>query len=220
MGYETLFTDDAVLGRPIRFRALVDDGRLRIATRGTPTGGTFTLKYANEETDDIAYNASAAAVLAALAELPGILTGDLTASGGSLPTAVVIEFGGRLTGIRAGEAVELGDDSLITGGTNPAVELSLQPQDLSSYTLSFMAKSLPSDADADALFTLTEGDGITVSDATGGVLLIEISSSKQSALTWAEGSEWYCELKGVDDANSRTYTLAQGRIVLTGPIDR
>lgn len=220
MGYETLFTDDAVLGRPIRFRALVDDGRLRIATRGTPTGGTFTLKYANEETDDIAYNASAAAVLAALAELPGILTGDLTASGGSLPTAVVIEFGGRLTGVRAGEAVELGDDSLITGGTNAAVELSLQPQDLSSYTLSFMAKSLPFDADADALFTLTEGDGITVSDATGGVLLIEISAAKQSSLTWAEGSEWYCELKGVDDANSRTFTLAQGRIVLTGPIDR
>jgi hypothetical protein len=43
----------------------------RITITGTPTGGTFTLTFQGNTTAPIAYNASAATVVAALEALPG-----------------------------------------------------------------------------------------------------------------------------------------------------
>jgi hypothetical protein len=48
---------------------------------GGPTGGTFTITWNGQTTAGIAYNASAAAVLAALVALSNIAPGDLTVSG-------------------------------------------------------------------------------------------------------------------------------------------
>ena len=41
-----------------------------ISITGSPTGGTFTLSFAGQTTAPIAYNASAATVVAALQALP------------------------------------------------------------------------------------------------------------------------------------------------------
>lgn len=88
-----------------------------LSTTGTPTGGTFTLSYDGFTTGNIAYNASAAAVVAALEALPNIGTGGVTATGGALPADVVITFAGNLGKL----AVNLmtADYSLLTGGTSP-----------------------------------------------------------------------------------------------------
>jgi hypothetical protein len=48
---------------------------------GSPTAGTFRLSYAGQSTSSLAYNATPAAVLAALADLPSIGEGNATVSG-------------------------------------------------------------------------------------------------------------------------------------------
>lgn len=91
-----------------------------ITVTGTPTGGTFALEFEGEQTANIAFNANAAAVQAALEALPNLDAGDVAASGGALPgTPVVITFGGD----RGGQTVEIlrAVNQALTGGTNPAV---------------------------------------------------------------------------------------------------
>jgi hypothetical protein len=63
------------------------------------TSGTFTLTFNGQTTAPIAFNATAAAVQAALVALSTIGAGNLVATGGPLPgTAVVLTFGGALQG--------------------------------------------------------------------------------------------------------------------------
>lgn len=85
---------------------------------GTPTGGTFTLSFNGYTTAAIAYNATAAAVQAALELLPNIGSGNVTCTGGALPgTGVTITFGGLLA--NEPQPVITTTDSL-TGGSSPA----------------------------------------------------------------------------------------------------
>jgi len=94
----------------------------QIAITGVPTGGGFTLTFQGQETDTIAYNASAAAVKAALAALSNVNSADITTTGGPLPgTPIVVTFGGALQGQDV--AVMTADDSGLTGGTTPAVAI-------------------------------------------------------------------------------------------------
>lgn len=70
--------------------------RVQIIT-GTPTTGNFTLSYAGQTTGNIAWNASAATVDAALEALSNIDAGDVTCTGGPLPgTPIDVEFTGLL----------------------------------------------------------------------------------------------------------------------------
>lgn len=96
-----------------------------ISITGSPTGGTFTLSFTNpwtgavETTAAIAYNASAAAVQAALLALDAFESGDLACTGGALPgTAVVVTFGGRYAN-RPVSAISASGAGL-TGGSSPA----------------------------------------------------------------------------------------------------
>jgi hypothetical protein len=77
-----------------------------LTASGLPTGGTFTLGFTGtvgspipvETTAPIAYNASAAAIQAALEALPSISVGDVTVTGGPAHTTpVVITFDGNTT---------------------------------------------------------------------------------------------------------------------------
>ncbi len=89
------------------------DGVQTITTTGTPTGGTLTLTYNGFTTTPIAYNATAAAVQAALNALPG---GSLiTATGGPLPTGVVVTFPKLIN-----QSLLVGAGQF-TGGASPAV---------------------------------------------------------------------------------------------------
>lgn len=92
-----------------------------LTVTGTPTGGTFKLEFKGQRTAAIAYNAAAAAVVAALEALSSIGTGGVTATG-TLATAtfaVVVTFAGA----QAARAQPLLSvvESALTGGTTPAV---------------------------------------------------------------------------------------------------
>lgn len=90
-----------------------------VATTGTPTGGTFRLSFMGATTGTIAYNAAAAAVQAALEALPNVQPGDVVASGGALPSAVTLTWGGRFAGKDV--AAPTLDTNGLTGGTSPTV---------------------------------------------------------------------------------------------------
>lgn len=82
--------------------------RQTVALPGGTTAGTFTLAYTPlvgpaQTTAPIAFNATAAAVCAALSALPAIGAGNVTCNGGPLPTAAVtVDFTGvTVTGNQA-----------------------------------------------------------------------------------------------------------------------
>jgi hypothetical protein len=91
-----------------------------IATTGTPTGGTFQLAFQGIPTGPIAWNATAAVVRAALNSVIGAQN-IVSATGGPLPTGVVITFGGWYAGLNVA-MITLFSNAL-TGGTTPTVTI-------------------------------------------------------------------------------------------------
>jgi len=89
-----------------------------VTITGTPTGGTFTLTYAGQTTTALAYNAAAAAVLAALEALSNIAPGDLAVTGGPGPgTPYVVTWLGTL-----GDVAQMtANGAALTGGVTPTV---------------------------------------------------------------------------------------------------
>jgi hypothetical protein len=107
-----------VLNDVLRMGTTSQDEVQTLTTTGTPTGGTFTLTFMGYTTAAIPYNASAAAVVSALEVLSTIGTGGVTATGGPLPTGIVITFAAQ----QAGKSQPLiTATSSLTGGTTPAV---------------------------------------------------------------------------------------------------
>jgi hypothetical protein len=89
-----------------------------VTITGTPTGGTFTLTYSGQTTGTIAYNAAAAAVLAALEALSNLAPGDVAVTGGPGPgTPYVVTFATALGNV----VLMTADGALLTGGASPAV---------------------------------------------------------------------------------------------------
>jgi hypothetical protein len=69
----------------------------RVALTGTVTGGTFKLKFGGQQTGDIAFNATAAQVDAALEALSSIGAGNVSVTGGPGPNSPwSVEFTGDL----------------------------------------------------------------------------------------------------------------------------
>jgi hypothetical protein len=98
-----------------------------VTITGTPTGGTFTLSYQGQTTSGIAYNAAAATVQTALEGLSSIGSGNVACTGGALPgTAVDVEFQGDLANTNVD--VMLSDGSSLTGGTSPAVAVTVDTE--------------------------------------------------------------------------------------------
>ena len=89
-----------------------------VTITGTPTGGTFTLAFNGAVTAPIAFNATAAAVKAALEALPSVGAGGTTCAGGPLPgTPITVTFSGNgLDGVNWPVMVAVGS---FTGGTTP-----------------------------------------------------------------------------------------------------
>jgi hypothetical protein len=126
---------DANTGRTVRLEFIgpvggIEAGANEIQTlsiTGVPTGGTFTLTFAGQTTAPIAFNATAAAVVAALQAITTInATGNtnLSATGGPLPaTPVVLTF----IGDWAGYDVPLitASSAGLTGGTTPTATVAV-----------------------------------------------------------------------------------------------
>lgn len=71
-----------------------------ITLTGTPTGGSYRLAFAGEETTNIPWNATASQVQSALAGLTSIGTGNVSVAGGPHPaTPMTVTFGGAYAGI-------------------------------------------------------------------------------------------------------------------------
>lgn len=94
-----------------------------VATTGSPTGGYFTLTYSGQTTGHIPYNASAAQVVTALAALSNIGIGNVSATGGALPTAISVQFIGTLanTDVATMTTTYTG----LSGGTTPTSTVTL-----------------------------------------------------------------------------------------------
>jgi hypothetical protein len=93
-----------------------------LATTGVPTGGTFTLNVFGAVTGAIAFNATAAAVQAALEAAATVGTGNVVAAGGPLPTAITLTFQGALAQQDL-PSITIGTNTL-TGGTTPVPTIS------------------------------------------------------------------------------------------------
>lgn len=95
-----------------------------ITMNGGPTGGSFTLTFQNRTTAPIAYNATAADVLAALLALDTVAPGDVTTAGGPLagvtPAPVTVTFLGNYA---ATDVRPMTVAATLTGGTNPSVTI-------------------------------------------------------------------------------------------------
>jgi len=93
-----------------------------VTITGTPTGGTFTLTYSGQTTSTIAYNATAATVLAALQALSNIGDNDVSVTGGPGPgTPYVVTFKGVLGGT---DVAQMTAAHTFTGGTSPNIAVS------------------------------------------------------------------------------------------------
>lgn len=90
-----------------------------IETTGVPTGGTFKLRWNDEVTTDLDFDASAAEVEAALEALTNLETADVGFAGGALPTAITVTFTGKYSGADVSQ-IEVAENAL-TGGTDPQV---------------------------------------------------------------------------------------------------
>lgn len=89
-----------------------------VSTTGVPTGGTFTLTFNGATTAGIKFNATAAEVAAALAALSTIAAGtNVKATGGALPTAVVVTFEGLLGNKE--QPLMTANGAGLTGGATP-----------------------------------------------------------------------------------------------------
>jgi hypothetical protein len=89
-----------------------------LTVNGTPTGGSFKLKFQGRTTAAIAYNANAAAIQAALEALPNIGAGNVAVAGTGPFT---VTFQGNLAK-KAVATMTLAVNAL-TGGTTPTVAI-------------------------------------------------------------------------------------------------
>lgn len=94
-----------------------------VTITGTPTGGTFTLSYNGQVTGNIAFNATAATVAAALVALPGIgASANVAVTGGPGPgTPWVVTFQGLLGNLP--QNVLVANGAGLTGGASPAISV-------------------------------------------------------------------------------------------------
>lgn len=95
----------------------------RVRLGGTPTGGTFTLTFAGQTTAAIAYNANAAAVVAALEALSNIGVGDVAVTE-SATSDWLVTF--QATYAETDVPIMTGNGSSLTGGGGVSVTTTQQ----------------------------------------------------------------------------------------------
>ena len=173
-----------------------------ITSPNNPTGGTFRLKFGNEWTGTIAYNASAATIEAELLALVSIPAGAVSCAGGALPgTDVTVAFQGALA--RTDVAVLEVDSSSLTGITGSASETTVGGSTLldsiyayfkfdSYYTDSIEGIGLSESGVSSAAYIAAGGkinSGLRI-DSTGGCYLQTVN--QQSFAKWDHDVGFSC----------------------------
>lgn len=126
---------------------------------GIPTGGVYSLSYAGQTTSNLAYNANAAAIQAALEALSNLAPGDVVVAGTGPYT---FSFAGTL----AAEDVELlsANATGLTGGTSPNIAITTStvgvgPTGIAEFDIHFINNVTFDTQTSDINF---EGDNQTV----------------------------------------------------------
>lgn len=165
---------------------------------GSPTGGTFTLTFGGQTTTAIAYNATAAAVQAALEALSSIGSDGVTVSG-SAGGPYTITFKNQL-GYQNVAALTASGAGL-TGGTSPGVTIATVTAGSSGTRGTFKAYS-SSAVDGSQLAKAILQYTCTV-DADGNVsLAFEYGQEQRGAPVYIGGGAVFrtSELVGLDEA--------------------
>jgi hypothetical protein len=129
---------------------------------GSPTGGSYLLSFGGFTTGAIAYNATAAAVQAALEALPNVEVGDVAVTGNA-GGPYSLTFAGNFAGQDV-PALVLGTNSL-TGGTTPSVTIATPTAGGGAVT---DGRQTPSD---DTSGYLLEGINLKQGDVICGLLI-------------------------------------------------
>lgn len=102
--------------------ATLSDEVQQLTITGDPTGGTFTLTFGADTTGNIAYNASAADVQAALEAITSVGSGNVQCYGSGLPDGTItIHF---VKTLGAANAATITSTDSLTGGSTPATAIS------------------------------------------------------------------------------------------------
>lgn len=108
-----------------------------VTITGTPTGGNFTLTFSGATTSNIAYNAVAATVEAALVALSTIGAGNVSVTGGPGPgTPYVVTFKNQLGGR---DLAQMTAAHTFTGGTTPTITVGTNTQGSGAFQIRYAA---------------------------------------------------------------------------------
>lgn len=195
--------------------SLATNQQQTITVSGTPTGGTFTLRWTDAnhpqgiQTTAIAFDANAAAVTTALEALESIGLGNVTVTGGPGPgTPWVATFTGNLAAVQ-NRLLALGTNSL-TGGTSPTVAVTqTQAASLARVTkASSIELAIPDLVDYN--FTVNQADP-SWSDA------VDIGAEPTATVELQHDSESIAMINSLRD-NETNYAriLCRGREIETG----
>ena len=181
-----------------------------VSIAGGPTGGTFTLTYDGQTTAAIAWNATAAAVDAALEALSNIGAGNVICTGPPPPgTAITVEF----TGALAGQDVALMtiDTTNLTGGAP-----------VGSVAETTTGRAVQGVLGGEATASLVNGGKIRITDTASGY------SSSDFAMAWSDSfltlpSYFEVSTVGGDEVKNASITVFDsqgGKHVLSGAFVR
>lgn len=178
-----------------------------VASTGTPTGGTFRLRFGDQITEDIAYNVSAADFELALEALSNIGGGGVAVTGSTLAGGYTVTFAAHMAG-RNVDVFSLADNSL-TGGTSPTVTVT---NTTAGVDATFLGQSFPNDVIYSSATNLFYVNGATVGSSaptwagaaaasavanpssalqTTGFLLPKLTTTARDALTPVKGMMIY-----------------------------
>ena len=182
---------------------------VQTVTKGTHTGGTFTLDFDGQETAAIDFDASAAEVQTALEALSNIAPGDVAVTGNEQGPWTVT-FTGTLAAQDVAELII--DGALLTGGAGEAVTTVTAGQTLANVA------EVPIDPDIVSIYmgdTLANEVQIVTVQATGGTFTLSFTDNAGVTHTTAAIAE------NADGAAVQTALLAlacfvTGDVTVTG----
>ncbi len=174
------FEDEALANRRLRMPALIGGLRTnevkRIFIDGRPTGGSFTLSVNSETTAGIAYNASTAAVKAALEALAYIAFDDVAVGQDPATNEVQIL---NIEGGPTGGTFTITFDGETTAGI--AVNASALQV---AYELSLLPNVGTFDINVSETVTNEKQEILLVGEPTGGTFTLTFDGQTTSALPW------------------------------------
>lgn len=174
---------EIVPGADLTLTFLRYTGAQLVTVTGTPTGGTFRLKYKGTYTSNLAYNAAAAVVQAAL-EHGGMGLGNVAVTGSAGGPYTVTVQGALDPADTTNDFPLLDyDASSLTGGTSPSVTVTRPLQDTTGYTYDLQARLTPGSADPTLRVTSTaNANGDIITNDNAGTITVTISATTTGGL--------------------------------------